>query len=1240
MKSISKFFVAAVAVTALASCSDDLGLGSNGLTGNADMVASLETTSDAFTRMAMNEAGTDAYGGKKDLVWSKDDKIRVFTLDKLSQDIYQLTSGAGETEAQFTRIQSTGLTGDKYAITEADMVYGVSAAEIEDGVVKPRLTLTLPEEYTPGTDANGNVKFPIPYWGACEVSGDAEDATVKASLKGLTAYLRVSFEELPEGTNYIVLTTHGGNIYKPEEGFMLAPFDAPSDAAFKDNRDWWYATDDDDAYTNAQWITGGYSEALSGTLNCILEDSPELAIDERLVHNDQIVVNLPSNKKGVFYIPIVCGEYKNLHVIAASYVSDTYKYCYAGTELTVFQDFTAVRNKMYYLNMNLINLTEACIGDINQMIATKNKTAGVTTLISVDKLFYAAHTAHNTNNGAHKGYKDDQIVFTGKGNVVLAIKEIGENQGYGDSEDKPLLATDKATASLAVTKDAKGFNQFFYINVPSGWGDGDAKYLSVNTGKTDAVIGTTDGANADNINVNVFGSATRFSVTHNDIFEVDNTIKEEPDAAVKIAAGFNKVTIAEDTKGDVHVYTNGLQAQEETEVVTLDIVTTEGIGIRLDDALIGALKFSEGNADRNLYSTGSSAIKEVQNSEGLAYAKASPDDAAKNTPTHVNMRSYWTGKALSAYAIANGYDVSVIWTTAQLASVGEGIYPTSLYSSNHALPGEEMDPAVKAYSIPNALMRMMWLGADAYPWIGARVRTGDFTIDGENVELKNMNFLTDWLGNTTFVDDPHWCCTSCWTPNQATPTIDLSKYVGLFRSINAPYTADDDDDEVAPEAGAVKILNINLQDVELINADKDISNVGAISGYVNATTLDVINNVVGEVKISMKGDYIGGMFGEIDAAGETNIKNNEVYGRDNNSGYIVSTDGQYVGGIAGDLTTTNPVNILDNVVSLDQDIAGEAYAAGLIGNFVGVRTINTLRNNVEVANITATDSDYAAGLYGKYEITTGNSAFVDNEVVATTITAKNQFAAGFVGQSTMLAAQYACYISGKVTAEKIQADNGFVGGEIGQVDKGKTYIGQNNEDDVKAAERDYATEIVIGTLAGKYAVGGVIGNNARSMQTRIVVNLGESDLLDADGEPYETTATVAILKFENTKTEADFASNEVQYFGTMSNILGYMQDHLTINGEASLAVVDNLQAEMKEAVLYKLHRDQDHNPQYSAGQRFWGDTNGYVGWRATGIYTIDGKESRGEQLQGTTAPHNMFKNDERYTENSKLVISE
>ena len=182
---------------------------------------------------------------------------------------------------------------------------------------------------------------------------------------------------------------------------------------------------------------------------------------------------------------------------------------------------------------------------------------------------------------------------------------------------------------------------------------------------------------------------------------------------------------------------------------------------------------------------------------------------------------------------------------------------------------------------------------------------------------------------------------------------------------------------------------------------------------------------------------------------------------------------------------------------------------------------------------------------------------------------------------------------------------------------------------------------LVGTLAGKYAVGGIIGNNARSMKSPLNVILGESNNADPDTEiNYVTAASIAITAYENTKKEADFAVEEVQYFGTMSNILGYMQDDLTITGEQYLDVVDNLQSEMKEKVLYKKHRDQDHNDIDINKQPYWGDTNGYVGWRATGTYMIDGKQSLGEQLQSANkAPsHNMFKDkDTRYSETSKLV---
>ena len=1214
------------------------------------MIATLNTCEegDAFTRMAVHEAGGDVYGGKKDVVWASDDKIRVFTLDKLSQDIYELESGAGTAEGTFVRTQETGLIGDKYAITEADMVYGVSAAEI-DGEILPRLTLTLPREYTPGKNAEGNQKFPIPYWGAAEVTEDAESATLNTKLSGMTAYLRINIGELPAGTKKIVLTTHGGGIFKPEEGFLLA-----SKAPDQDTKKGWYGDDYPNALpANTQWIVGGASEALSGTLNTILEKGCELAIDERLVHSDEMIITLPNVKNQTIYVPIVCGYYKNLYVIAATAVSENYKYCYAGKMLKVFQDQKFIRNKAYYLNLQLANFDKICIGGLNKAIAELNTTEGMTTIINVGELVYDYATdAKHDVKGGHLGYSDDEIYFDGPGNVILNLNKVGDNDGMGVYDD-PLKIIDIFDDTDVVPQDAKGINRFLEVNLPNGMNNDENAYYLINelgVGEnplSDIYLGTIDGVQADKVSIRVKGSKTKFTQYENiSTLRPHQKILPEKTAAINIKNGFKYIEILPGS-GDVYTYTDGRQAQEETEIDIFKVSARGKEGFRFDDALIGNLWFAATDADdRVVMTTGSTAFKKIStdtdgadwneafdgNTFDASVAKPRPSSM---TPSNVQIYAFWTGKALTAYAIENEYDVQEVWTAAQLASMGEGVYPDGWDSdlplmideSNHQTTSdytglediaeiEKLEdflnagtkPKIHEYWIPKDLVSLIWLGDDIYPWIGPRVRVDEFKLHGEMTELKNMNFLAEWFNGLDFkADDPHWCCTSCWTPNVTPKYVNLENYVGLMRFIVSPTSA--------------LVEQVNLNEVEIVTPFKrskregvdlsDINFIGSIAGAIASKQITFEYNKAAELKIATYGDFVGGMVGAfINYGGTLIIRDNQSIGKAKNfDGEVIG--GNNVGGLAGFIYTAGGVShIKRNWVQMD-------YLLHAIENAVGglAGTLLNADNNAEVDdNTVEIGKDSHSGL----------------------IYAGNKLAGGLIGfaklqdeTKTLFMRSADVYVSGK-----IQADNGYVGGEVGRSYAGKVMVGVPL-DVIPNITRDWATNINIGTLAGKFAVGGLVGNNAQSNKSPMWVVTGQT----AGKNPKKVSANIAINEFVNTKTAADFGVGEQQYFGTMSNILGYMQADIHVY-EDNLTVADNLQSEMKEAVLYKEHPDNTHNVHID--QKYWGDGNGYVGYGSNGTYYLNGLTPLnivpGEIIDPSDIiSYNVFKTPTRYSETSKHV---
>ncbi len=1341
MKLISKFLTVAAFTTALASCTDDLSLNTGKFEG--DMRATLEALDDDVTRLAAKDNGKPY--GCEGLVFASSDVIRVFTLDKLSQDIYKLKSGAGTKEAEFERTQSTGLTGQKYAITEAQMVYGISAAEDEDGTLKPRLTMTLPKEFEPGT-IDGNQKFPVPYWGKAEVA-EGENAKIDASLKGLTAFLRVQTDELPAGTKAIVLTTHGTAQYNlaTPDGFMLAKPDAP----IEDTREWWYKSHkegENEVYDNAEQILGGYSEALTGTLNCFLEDGAELQIDARLVNHDEMIVNLPSTKNQIFYIPIVCGTYKNLHVIAATNISKKYRYCYAGTELKVFQDQYFKRNKAYYLNMNLVDLGEASIAHLNQQIEALNGKQGMTTIFNVDLKKETTIYKYKNNSVC----PDNRIYIQGPGSVILNINSIA-------SEYKELYegdAANKATKALEISdksatkgdfnekskaaeweNEAKNIYRSVVVNFPSRWGDEGSDLVAfshVDLATYTAILGTSDREKAAKLSVDVLGPTTQFNETIELQFNNGEKVHFNKEAldnesqyAIRVKEGFKNVNILRGNLGDLLVHTDGLQAIGETEVDSLDIQDQENINIRLQDALIGAFKFSKTTSTktRNVFTLGSTAIKKVYSSTtdavdeaGNLFKKAdikkngtdfAGDDT--NTPYQVVFRAYWTGAALSAYAVKTGYDVETVYTAAQLASVGEGLkFDNS--SSNHGFiekteTAETVDPKIQSYYIPKALVRGMWLGDNIYPWIGAQVTVKHFAFDGEKVELKNMTFLEDWDGASTYIDDPHWCCTSCWKPDITGSKIKIGDNIGLFRSVI--------------NSDSVLITRINLNDVLLKDETNKHNNVGAVVGKIDAKMTYLLDNIISEDKISMNGDSIGGMAGYIKSSEKLIVKDNRVLGSTNNSGYVKSKL-EYVGGAIGYAggpgCLTDTVAITDNIVRFTNPtvstISGLRDVAGFVGNLTAKCPITVLDNSITVTGnieatgkftaggfaghidnkpsakkeiimndntVTVTKGDIkaaqhqAAGMVGRYDVKkspitmlndivsveTGSilagtnyaggliahlhsdenvtlGGVIDDKVsvnVKTKIQAKDQFAGGLVGWSELEGkSDTLLVLSADVTTPIVEAINGYVGGEIGQGAMG-TYIFGAAYDDFNEENLQIEQNVNISTyLSGKYGVGGLLGHNASSNATPVFVLTGKTPHNRAYSH-----IVVNVKSFNQTKKVDDFNKNEKNMFGTMSNILGYMQDDITFSGTKFtnpdgfdenyyLDVTDNLTGALKTKLLYKYHGGQTHTAVDDPTQQlYWGDKNGLVGWRSSGIYYLDPATVSPGEATDVEEAHNVYR---------------
>ncbi|MBQ6965124.1 MAG: hypothetical protein IJS95_07550 [Prevotella sp.] len=1196
MKKLSKFLMAAAAIGALSSCTDDLGVDSGQQVGKADLVGTLNIPVDyELTRAGINE-------NNNTFVWTAGDVVRVFTMEALTYNNFLYNGAGGEQTGSFTKQGDQTIPDDtRYGVTEAANVYAVSS----DGEGNALLTMTLPGTCEVSNE-NGVYKFPIPFWG--EVTGT--DDALTCDFKFLTSYLRIDMAQLPVGTKAIVLTTHGNpylvsdnyapgqviaNVQDldPGHGYQLAAPVATTgkiatvtdandeEHAYEDTNDWW----DNIAYT-----TGGGCEAISGTLNATLDVNAEdkgkylegvqLAVDPRLVSYDTLRVDVSGITNQVFYLPIVAGTYKQLDVLAVTQDSK-YAYRWGGTLLKSYTDTEFKVGTAKTVTMNLLTFDKADLNTLNKTIAdnfTTNDNFTRTTVINVEELVNedgqtAGRTVDHLTGKDYVGVDNDKLYVPNfcAGKLIVNIKKIATNGEdantfkFGTSANK-LIVTDKAAASTSAGK-----KRTVTINLPKDWEaeDGKGSFVKTSLLTFQTIIGTVERENSTTIEVEATGSDDQFSAGLQNIINTENLyVEEEKTAAIRINNGIKKLTVLNPTKGDVYIYNDNndnVDGTAETEISdSLVIRSLQAVDIRMDDALAKVIGIKRG-AKHWIYTTGKAATSVISATSG--------DNDQEAYDTH--MQSFYTGAGLSDYAWANGYDVATVYTVAQLQSMGE------------AREGAT-DPAEQPteYKVWNKV-EWFWLGADKYQWVGPVVTRANFSFDGNNRPIVNMYAFSaggEDTYETVYVNDPHFCCTSCGRPNvagkiQTGAAQALTENLGLIRSII--------------EEGTATIKNVTMQDAQIVNAA--VAKAGALVGFVDiAGALTLTDNHIGEVKVDISGDNAGGLIGRVEAGsltatGNWNIKNGDYEN-------YVKTAAQNAGGMFGSVEVESAVTAENNKVTLTDDIeAGTSYAGGFAGKIEAAGAVAMTNNSVVANDIKAAAGSYAAGQIGYIK---ANSLNMDqSSVTAKDITATNEYAGGLVGQSDnkMTVTRFTVAV-----ADDLSATEGFVGGIVGQLNPDaecSSYIGSTPQ--VYGTSTHTAT-ISVGNMAGAQSLGGIIGNNKEYAKVAIQANSGR------DGSS-GSVIDVNIAKYTMTYPETNplhwtNVTDRIQY-GTIQDIIGLMQANVSIYTE-NLTTSGWLDDDAnKVAVLVNKHIDNLHNST-AYEDRYWGDSYGYIGYSTQGRYRV------------------------------------
>lgn len=1249
---------AAVVLAAMTSCSDDLSIGNKTISSKADLVATLTGDDEAVTRLGMLEVeGHNAWDEKSASGWkwvfTENDKVRVFTMQSMLYQSYELVAGENTAEGEFA-IESNqpelpeGM--QKYAITDAQFAYGVSP--MPNGT--PRLTYSIPykykaQTYATGTEGTDVQKLPAPFWGTA-VTEDAEGENgkiLRSNLWALTSFLRINMETLPDNAKYIVLTTHGsvmqGDNGNVEDGFQLLTPN-PNDPTQVKKQDGTFVpfvkggTNDNLTFwdENAKGITGGNSEPLSGTFNALLVDKysklvPDNGADgfdeeadeifggiSRLTTRDEIVIDVTTlDNNGVFWIPIITQHYNNLHVLAVTEMSK-YTYKYVGTELKKYHDWTPIVAKRYHLDLNIVNAGKLCTHDLNVLIKqvnTANKyNLKAQNVINVDELLDCTHTwGPNDANPGHEDldvYPNDQILVQGEGDLVLNIASITATSNTKGNPYSPVLSDVNVLPSTLFVSDKN------YANVAGSYTYPDYSAAAITA------------TNSVKINVPVgFATAEHAILADlpktNAIFAANNNYAPAAQQAAK--------ELRIDVHGAATEFVNGKEVKE---------VDAEG-NIELKKNSIAAITVESGFGQVNVlaktkgdvYVNGAADEQKLELTKGLfiytdeglnvrldnALVKNAGFLASSNRHENylitigssalqaVGVADELGQGALVAGAVPNDLSLLAYWSGYALDAEADDIADydngTIYTAAQLASMGETIGGSTTASYKVNDLLEYIWLGGANYGWLGPKVTVDEFSFDGNNVSLLNMYMPADEgdavgadVTRPIYVYDPHICCTTCgWNRPTADATdgggngATLLTEFGLIRSIKNG-------------AGENEIKNVKLNDV---HANGTIGNVGSLVGTYEATAdnnLTLENNFVGEVRINVSGANVGGLIGNVAGVAELTIDYNTVGNSQYETGEIKG--GNFVGGAVGKLVAADDgtLTITDTTVDLAKNIeAATANAGGLVG-LADIDDVVLTNDKVAAKNIKAVAGDNAGGFIADLQ---GNTAEVRAAVVdiEENIEAGNQYAAGLVafdGAATSLTV-----FSSDIDANTIKAENGYVGGEVAYADKGDVKFGYSTYIREEQASKHLFNDVDVETLAGAYNVGGFVGNNNNNANVYLYGNATSTGASTSENSvtigAFENTKGVGEALADYFKTTGSEANSHLA--GTMSNVVGKLDGKLYINN-SKLTVDDNLNGEMKKAVGYTYHNDQAPTPDMAV-RLFWGDSNGYVGFGKSGNYFID-----------------------------------
>lgn len=1087
-KKFLKLMAVTAALTGLASCSDDLGLTKSGVQ-KGDLTATFEESYEGTTRLGMLEkdgnnpwaAGNAAGWG---WVFTTGDKVRVWSLEAMTYEVYNLTGGVDTPNGVFQKdaASKTLEAGkERWAITDAQFAYALSPND--EGT--PVLTYTIPYQYYANshestTATTENVRqFPAPFWGQASLDADGK---IDVSFRALTAFLRIEMATLPDDAKYIVLTTHGdattddGGATINYDGFQLVspdptqPWTAATDKKVKladgtlkdysDDLTFWNTTD-------IPAVTAGTSEALSGTFNTTLVDSKsaldvdngldgaeyDMAGISRLVTRDEMIIDVQkykaANPDGVFWIPIIAQHYNELYVMAVTEKSK-YAYKYVGTMLKDYYDWTPKVGGKYRLTMNLENLGKTCAYKLNKAIKAMNKEnkykLAATNIINVDEL--GDCTDHHYVDAAGRLHHADavndeiwdmtlpadQVFVQGTGDLELniaAITAIVAGKG-GWSAVRNDLASFTAT----------GKTEVLYVS--------DKNY---NTSVT-ATTGTKHTARTGNDNKNAVKSVkiNMPATWAADATEGDRKalLSDLPYYDAIFAANSNYAPAAQPGAEFLDIYAYG-SATEWMSASELSLLRN-GSDLEINKILKTTAKpaISVINGIRSL-EVENTTIGDVSVYDATGEKVEINDKLVIKTVRGINVR---VDNAL----IDKVYFQETSNKENYLISQGSAAYRIVDVDGNAATTPADAQK-------PNRLTLLSYWTGSALDAEAINVKNYDSGTIYTVAQLASMGEQID--GSTTAQYKVNDLLEDMWLGGSANPwlgplvTIPGFQFDGngiALKKMTMPLVAKDataadgynkpvytyDPHICCTSCGFER--NVELQLTNSGTASVPLNSYGLIRSIIsNGADKNIIKNVkLNDVYFIAKnaaGDYVGVCSNVGSIVGLVNINTADI-DFDNNEVGEVQIDiknNSNIGGMAGNIQRAGSVLIDRNRVGNSTDfqygtgyVRGSAYVGGLVGH-VGtsesaprVTDLKIVDSKVELGKDITANNSYAGGLVGRAFTTT--SANIESTSVKTPLIKAYSYAAGNIGY---LVTDDALVTKVAVTVDDINATNQYAAGLIG-----------------------------------------------------------------------------------------------------------------------------------------------------------------------------------------------------------------